>query len=204
MRTTLSLGLAPALALSAALLASPAPLAAQDDTYVAPPEELALAKVIIETMFPLDRREQMLLDMGASMAKQASEGFMQGPIFAEPGIRAIMDRSIADMPNTLRPVFSTHMPKVFEATAIAYTRQFTLEELQDISAFARTPSGQRYFISLQLLLSDPAVAKANQGMFEASAPVLKAQQERLKVELLNYLEANPEVVERLQKAGVGK
>lgn len=189
---------------AAALFASPAQLAAQDDTYVPPADELALAKVIIETMFPADRREQMILDISANMAKQASEGFMQGPIFEEPGIRAVLDRSIADLPNTLRPVFSAHMPKIFEATAIAYTRQFTLEELQDISAFAQTPSGQRYFRSLQLLLSDPAVAKANQGMFEAGAPVIKAKQERLKAELVNYLEANPEVLERLQKAGVGK
>jgi len=51
MRTTFSLSLALA---AAALFASSAPLAAQDDTYVPPADELALAKVIIETMFPLD------------------------------------------------------------------------------------------------------------------------------------------------------
>lgn len=189
---------------TAVQLGLPTALAAQEVAYVPPSDELALANVIIEAMYPADRRDQMMLEISSALSQQAAAGLMTGPIYEEPGIRAIMDRYIADLPDTLRPVFSIHMPKIFEATAIAYTRQFTLQELQDISAFAQTDSGQRYFISLQLLLSDPAVAEANQAMFQAGAPVIKAEQERLRAELLDFVKANPDVVARLQSAGVGK
>ena len=61
-----------ALALAAAVLTvSPAALAAQDDTYVAPPEELALANVIIAAMYPADKREVMLLELSRSSTWRA-------------------------------------------------------------------------------------------------------------------------------------
>ena len=85
---------------------------------------------------------------------------MIGPMFEEPGIRAIMDRFVANLPNTFRPIFAKQLPRIFDATAIAYTREFTLEELQDIARFAQTPNGARYFVNLQKLQSDPAVTAA--------------------------------------------
>jgi hypothetical protein len=38
-------------------LGSPATLATQDDTYVAPSDELAYANIIIEAMYPADKRD---------------------------------------------------------------------------------------------------------------------------------------------------
>lgn len=189
--------------LAGAQLAPPGALAAQDAPYVAPAEELAEARIIIEAMLPPDKREQMLLDLAGTVAQQAAAGFMSGPVFEEPGIRAIVDRFIADLPTLYRPLFAEHMPKILEATAIAYTREFTLDELRDISAFARTPSGQRYFARMQSLQSDPAVAAANQAMFTDLAPASKAASERMGKEVEAFLKANPEALERLMKAGVG-
>ena len=183
--------------------AAPGSLAAQDDSYVPPADELAEARVIIEAMFPSDRREQILLDMATTTAKQAIAGYMTGPAFDEPGIKAIIDSFIADLPSTFAPLFAKHLPKIFEATAIAYTREFTLEELRDIAAFARTPSGQRYFISLQKFPSDPAVAAANQAMFADVAVLKKDKSGAVRKQVEEYLMANPDVLERLSKAGVG-
>jgi hypothetical protein len=115
-----------------------------------------------------------------------------------------MDAYVADLPKTFRPLFAKNLPQIFEATAIAYTREFTLEELKDISAFARTPSGQRYFISLQKFQSDPAVAKANQDMFADLAPLQQAEGAKLRQQVEQYLIANPDVIRRLEKAGFGK
>lgn len=194
-----------ALCLTAALLlAIPGAAFAQDEAYVAPAEELAEAKVIIEAMFPADKREQILLDMATSLAQQAASGFMTGPIYEEPGLKAIMDAYIADLPDTFRPLFAIHLPHIFEATAVAYTREFTLEELKDISAFARTPSGQRYFISLQKFQSDPAVAQANQQMFADLAPIQQAAGAKLRKQVEEYLVANPDVISRLEKTGFGR
>ena len=193
-----------ATAVAAALLATvPAAAHAQAAPYVPPADELAEAGIIIEAMFPPDQREQILLDLAGAVANQAAAGMMTGQIFEEPGIKAIVDAYLADLPTNFRPLFAKHMPRIFEATAIAYTREFTLEELRDISAFARTPSGQRYFISLQKFQSDPAVAAANQAMFADLAPIQQAASARLRQEVEEYLIANPQVIERLQKPGAG-
>jgi hypothetical protein len=194
-----------AVAFAAALnLALPAALAAQDEAYVPPPEELALARGIIEVMYPVDKREELLLAMAGNIAKQYSDGVMDGPLYAEPDIRAIMDKFMAEIPEALRPAFAKHMPIIFEATAVAYTRQYTLAELRDILAFAKTPSGQRYFSTLTELLGDPAVARANQAYFAELAPASRAYGEKANAALREYLMANPDVLERLRKSGLGK
>jgi hypothetical protein len=185
-------------------LASPGSLAAQEEPYVPPADELAEAQVIIEAMLPPDKREQILLDLASSVAKQASAGFMNGPIFEEPGVKAIVDGFLADLPKVYRPLFAEHMPKILDATAVAYTREFTLEELRDISSFARTPSGQRYFLRIQALQSAPEVAAANSAMFTDLGPIARAASVKVGQEVEAYLATNPEVVERLRKAGVGK
>lgn len=195
---------AAAAALATVLLSAlPAAARAQTEAYVPPADELAEASVIIEAMFPPDKREQILLDLAGAVANQAAAGMMTGQIFEEPGIKAIMDAYLADLPTNFRPLFAKHMPRIFEATAVAYTREFTLEELRDISAFARTPSGQRYFISLQKFQSDPAVAAANQAMFADLAPLQQAAGARLRKQIEEYLIANPAVIDRLDKAGSG-
>jgi hypothetical protein len=179
-------------------------VAAQDDQYVPPEDELAYASMIMEVMFPGDKREQMILDMASAMSRQVASGLMTGPIFEEPGIRAIMDEFLAEMPETLRPIFSKHLPAMFHATAVAYTREFTVQELQDISAFAQTPSGSRYFLNLQKLLSDPSVAAANQEMFRDLHPMQQELGQLVGKQVEEYLIANPDVIELLEKAGVGK
>ncbi len=194
-----------ALAIVAAFqIATPGALVAQDSGYVPPADELALAKVIIDTMYPIDMREDMLLEVAANVGRQIAQTSASDPIFQEPGIKAIMDKFLADLPETLRPAFAKHMPLIFDATAVAYTRAFTLDELQDISRFAQTPSGQRYFSNLSGLLGDPAVAVANQGLIEEIGPLQQEQGTRVGQEVEAYLLANPAVLERLKKAGVGK
>lgn len=183
--------------------ASAGGLAARDEPYVPPADELAEAQVIIEAMLPPEKREQILLDLASAGAKQASAGFMSGPVFEEPGIKAIVDDFLAELPMVYQPLFAEHMPRILEATAVAYTREFTLEELRDIGAFARTPSGQRYFSRIQALQSDPQVAAANSAMFTDLAPIAKATSARMRQKVEAYLIANPGVVERLRKAGVG-
>ncbi len=184
--------------------AIPTAATAQADDYVAPADELAEARAIMEVMFPATNREDAILEMATAMGQQAAAGMMNGPIFEEPGIKAIVEKHLSEMPQALRPLFAKHLPQIFEATAVAYTREFSLEELRDIAAFAQTPSGQRYFVSLQKLLGDPAVAAANQAMFNDIGPIQREQSAKVSQEVQEYLIANPDVIERLRKAGVGQ
>jgi len=184
--------------------AIPAAATAQADDYVAPADELAAARAIMEVMFPATNREDAILEMATAMGQQAAASMMNGPIFEEPGIKAIVEKHLSDMPQTLRPLFAKHLPQIFEATAVAYTREFSLEELRDIAAFAQTPSGQRYFVTLQKLLGDPVVAAANQAMFKDIGPIQREQSAKVSQEVQEYLIANPDVIERLRKVGVGQ
>ncbi len=192
-----------ALALSACMAAAlpmAAPVFAQDVDYIAPEDEMAEAMLIMDVMFPADTREDMVRTMGSQMA----DSMMTGPIFEEPGIRAIMDDFIASVPELMRPAIAEHLPSMIKSTAIAYTREFTLEELQDIRAFSGTPSGRHYFGSVQSLLADPAIAATNQEFFAEVSEMQAEQVPILQQKLADYLDANPEVIERLQQSGVGQ
>ena len=193
-----------ALALGAAMtLSLTHAAAAQEAPYVPPPEEMEMEMAIMEAMFPSDTREDQMLELAGAMGNQVAQGMMEGPAFEEPGIRVIVDEFLADLPETLRPAISKHLPAMIESTAIAYTREFSLEELEDLRAFAETPSGQRYFANVQSLLTDPAVAQANQAFFQDVAVVQQQKTREIQQRVINYLQANPDVLQRLQNAGVG-
>ena len=177
---------------------------AQEAEYIAPEDEMAEAMIIMDVMFPADTREEMMLDTVRTMGNQMAASMMNGPIFEDPGIRVIMDEFIADVPEMMRPAIAEHMPSMIKSTAIAYTREFTLEELQDIRAFATTPSGRNYFSNVQSLLADPAVAATNQEFFARVSEMQAEQVPVLQQKLTEYLAANPDVLERLQQAGVGQ
>lgn len=192
---------------AASMLASltiSASAAAQEVDYTPPADEMVEAMAIMDSMFPADTREEMMLGIVETMGRQVAEGMMSGPIFEEPGIRAIMDKFLDNLPNAMRPSISKYLPRMIKATAIAYTREFTLKELQDIREFAETPSGQRYFASAQAVMSDPAIAAVNQEFFAEIAELQTEQGQLLREELMEFLNANPDVVLRLHDAGVGR
>jgi len=188
----------------AALLAFASPATAQVEASQADagaetidPAELAIAKEIMDAMFPPEAQEEMLLSMMGNVADQFGQGAMQGPIFEEPGIKAIMDEFIADIPEKLRPLIEEHFPKMKEANAVAYARLFTLEELQDIVAFANTPSGATFFRNSTEVLSDPDVAAVNAEYFQSVAEVQALEAPLLRAKVMRFLDENPEVLERL-------
>ena len=180
------------------------PTLSQTDNYIPPADEMSEAMAIMEVIFPADTREQIMIETAATMGNQVANSMMQGPIFEEPGIRAIMEEYLSSIPETMRPMINKHLPAMVKSTAVAYTREFTLAELQDIRAFASTPSGRRYFTNAQALLADPAVAAANEAFFADVAKAQEGAAEELRAKVVEYLENNPDVVARLEAAGVGQ
>jgi len=184
-------------------LSSSAAVLAQEAQYTPPEDEMAEARAIVEVVLPPETAEQMMLQTMSTVIDQMSGNMMNDPVFEEPGIRAIMDEFIADLPEVMRPMVADYIPVLKNATAIAYTRQFTLEELKDIRAFASTSSGAKYFATSPSLLSDPAVEKANKGFFEATSSIQAEQAQLVAQKVTAYLLANPEVLERLKARGTG-
>lgn len=192
------------LAVAAGVFALTVPAFAQTDTYTPPADEMAEAMAIMNVIFPPDTREEDMLETAMTMGNQLAASMMTGPVFEEPGIRAIMDDFLAKMPEIMRPSIAKHLPAMIKSSAVAYTREFTLAELQDIREFATTATGQRYFSNSQKLLADPAVAAANEAFFADVNAAQQVEVENIQAKVIDYLQKNPEVIERLQAAGVGQ
>ena len=162
-----------------------------------PPEEMTEARTIINSTFPEDERDEIFRGMMDNVGGQFAAAAMTDPVFDEPGIRAIMDDFFAGLSDRLMPLVRKHMPLILEATATAYTNEFTLKELQDIRAFSQTDSGRRYFRRSTSLLSDPAVARANEAYFAELQELRGEVEMEMRQKILDYLAANPDVVDRL-------
>jgi hypothetical protein len=122
-------------------------------------QELALARTIVAAMMPADRQEQMFIDAMEAMNSQSLAAATAK--IDDPGVKKIIRKYVDDLPDRFRPVIRRHLPEITEAVARAYAREFTLAELQDIAAFAQTPSGARYLSRSSAIMSDPDFAAAN-------------------------------------------
>src|SRR5690606_10775689 len=129
-------------ALGALLVAAP-PATAQ--AQEPDPAELAEARAIVAVMFPPDERDQMiqtLIEQIASQLEQVTPFDVES--FGDAGLTNVVANFRAELVGVIMPTVQTHLPKILEATATAYTNEFDLAELRDIRAFSETPSGRRY------------------------------------------------------------
>lgn len=205
------MGRFPIVAGAVLLGAAPAgPLAAQDTALppinvdisllqssaaeAADPAELAVAKAIIDIMFPNSEREATFRTLIGEVMSQFHRATPQ-PEIDDPGMQAIVDGFFADMPDRLMPVVQFHLPRMLEATAVAYTNEFSLTELEEIHTFARTPAGKHYLSRSTALMSDPAVAAANTAYLSDVQTLARTASADLVGQMRAYLEEHPELVE---------
>lgn len=132
-------------------------------------EGFALAREIVEAVIPADSAEAMMHQTMSAVGKQM-KGALADKI-DDPAITAILDRRIAELPDRMAPAIRRFMPIQKAAMACAYTHTFSLAELREIRAFAATPAGNRYLSQSAALLSDPAVAEANEAFFRDTRPL---------------------------------
>lgn len=161
------------------------------------PAKLAEAHAIIDIMFPPAERQQTfdkLIDQFASQYRAS----IPAEALADPGVRAILDKYLDKAREMQRPLIARHMPQIFDATAIAYTHEFSLAELKDIHAFALTPSGRHYLSRSAALIGDPAVAKANAALLADAQQIMKSMFPELMADLVAYMKAHPDVAAKLK------
>lgn len=181
--------------LLAAALSSPAMAQAVD------PARLAMGREIIATMYPPDQRNAMMTSMVETLMAQIRAGTNLPAMFNDPGLKAILDRNFAALPARLMPVIARHLPRMHEAIAAAYAREFSTAELTDIVAFARTQSGRRYLQRSGGLLSDPGVAAANTAYIAEAQQLNQQVSAQVRQETTEYLAKHPEVLNRTAPAG---
>lgn len=158
------------------------------------------ARAIIAVMFPPEQRDQKMHGMMVAMIGQMRGSLMQLERINDPGLDAIVNQYVDALPDELMPITRKYFPSILEATAQAYAHEFSLDELKQIHAFAETPAGAHYFDKAPTLLSDPAIAQANEQYLSAVQTSMEPLGQKLRKKIGAYIKAHPDVLKKLQHA----
>lgn len=190
-----------AIAAAAAIGTGSAALA-QETSATAPAvaAKLVEANAIIEIMFPAAERERTFDTMVQQILAQFRQGVPQD-VAADPGLKAILDKYYDSIPVRLKPTIQRHLPKIMAATAVAYTHEFSLDDLKQIHTFAQTDAGRHYLQKANSLIGDPAVAAANTEYLKDIQTDSRQMQSELRDEVIAYVQKHPEVAAKLENAG---
>jgi hypothetical protein len=164
---------------------APAPIAPAD------PERLALAKTVVDAVWPLGTYERMArVAMGPMMESMFSSAFDGAD--PEPGSaaqRAAMAKTKADIQDGARnlyraakeamiPIANRMEPGIREALARSVARKFDAGQLRDLDRFFETPTGRAYAHESLFLATDPEVtaqmAKMMPELMKAMPQVMAA------------------------------
>lgn len=181
-------------------LAASVPAAAQDAAPAAAVDsaELAEARAVIEIMYPPAERAKMFDTLLVNLNEQI-RGSMPLDALEDAGLKAIVEDYLGSLAARQTPVLQKHTPALLEAMAVAYTNEFTLDELHDIRAFAQTPSGGRYLSRAAAIIADPAIAAVNTAIMTEAYDLAGTMRGELQQKVIGYLTEHPEVAQQLAR-----
>jgi hypothetical protein len=185
--------------LAACLVVSMPAASTAQQTAAAQPEDaakLAEAHAIIDIMYPPAERQATMEKLVGQLSAQFRQG-MSTDDLGDPGLKKIVEDALDSLRPRQSAVLQKHMPEIFEATATAYTHEFSLAQLKDIHAFALTPSGSRYLQRSSAILGDPAVAKANTALIADAQAMANSARTELKDKIIAYVKAHPDVAAKI-------
>jgi hypothetical protein len=176
---------------------APGSAAAQDNDAA----ELAEARAIVGVAFPPTERDQMMRSLIQQFASQVEAADpMQVEAIGDPGLTKLIGDFRGKMLDDMMPLVKGHLPKILEATAVAYTHEFDLAELKEMHAFAETPTGRHYLSRSSALIADPAVAEVNTAYIRDLQTLAATKKAELKDQLMAYLKAHPAVAMKVADA----
>jgi hypothetical protein len=176
--------------LASALLVAPIPAIAQEAAAVSKAESrpLEMARDLIGTIYPVERRDRMIIDMATSLGIQSAAPRIKE--IEDEGAQQIVADHVAGMMGRMRPLLQVHIPKMLDAMAYAYAETFTYAELEAIRDFARTEAGKAYFSRSPALVNHPRAVEVNKSLFNHTKIFSEAEQEALRQKLQAYFESN--------------
>jgi hypothetical protein len=202
-RLALGLLVAAALAPALAMAAPTAGSSAQPVPRLAislDPARIQLGRQIIGVAYPPKQRDAMLDKLVSAILAQYRASIALPPVFDDPGLQQIINNAFDNIPNRLKPIMDQHFPKLLDAMARAYAREFSLDELRAILVFAQTPPGQHYLSRASATMGDPDVAAANTVFLTQVHVVSKQIGLDVKDQLKAYLAAHPDIAAKLGKS----
>ena len=121
-----------AVGLAAAFFLLLAPVRAQMPSPSPSPDSLAAAKELISTMNLVEQFKAVM----PSLMKALKPAIVQG--------RSDVDRDYDAMTPILLEGFQSRLGELMDAAAIIYSSNFTADELHALTAFYKTPTGQKF------------------------------------------------------------
>lgn len=166
--------------------AAPAPVAAQ--AAAVDPARLKAAQALVDQVMPPAQREAMMRAIVTPMLGNMRQAMMANPDFAKmaasdprvsEAVQHFAEKMIAD---SMADV-GRDMPKLMDAMAIAYARQFSVQQLDEVRAFYMSPTGRAFMSRLPEIMADPAVVQAQGAMMRAQMERMPARVKELTAEI---------------------
>lgn len=166
---------------------------------------LEQGRQVVAIMYPAEKRQAMMGSLIESVVAQYRASMTQASNYNDPGLKQIVDQSFAALPQRLMPTVQAHLPRLFEAMARAYARNFTAAELQEVLTFGRTATGRHFLQNSTTLMNDGDVAAANNAYYGQLQQLNQQITADFRRNVTSYLQSHPDVAARLRNQnGTGR
>lgn len=177
--TSVSIALATTtLAAAAPGIAQPANAESSAEPAAPSAERIALARRFVTLARPA---EELVEGIRASFGHAAL-----GEIENEAD-RVAAERRLNRLFARFEPKVREHEPAIVEAYALAYAREFSVEELRHMVAFGESPTGRRFLAKVTSLSTEEAVMDAQMQLMEDLAPTIEDLQKEMCAEKAEQL-----------------
>ncbi len=122
------------------------------------PARLAVALQILAIGMPPEKRSQLFGSLVDSLVEQSRKSSESLGLTKDKDFQAVMDRSTQRMWDEMKPIMNAALPDIFENMARAYAREFSIDDLNALLAFVKTPAGQHFFERAPMILRLPVSA----------------------------------------------
>lgn len=173
-----------------------APARAEPVASIAPssdgldPAKVAVARQIIETGYPFEKREAIFSNAIDAMVLQMRSTMMSA-LKNDPGAEKLVNGKLESFISESKRILNGHIPSLMDAMAEAYSREFSLVELSELNTFAHTPTGQHFFLHNSAVLSDPSFRAANEAYMRDLMPTIDKMRETIVRDLTDYFAKHP-------------
>jgi hypothetical protein len=157
-------------ALAASTVAAAAPDAAPPvpaKVQASSAQSLELARRFVNLSLSPDRYLEI------TRAQFSAGAYVQLEGIKDPKVRAEADKDLNEVFARIEPKMREQLPKLLDAYAQLYAREYSPDELQQLILFAGSPVGQHYLARRRLVEEDESVLDAQMEMMKAVMPVME-------------------------------
>jgi hypothetical protein len=145
----------------------------QHDAASIDPQNLALARSLIDLLYPVETREQQYLEELREAWFEPLEEIEQPNIKA--GLRSDLEQFMTNATQVVRAQY----PKLMGGYAAAFASEYSTEELRQLVAFVGSPAGRRFLSRSENEGLAARIGEADSALMEALEPLADEMRTKL-------------------------